>query len=317
MKAYFLIVHYNTPEATLEAVASITRQNGFEARILIWDNASSSENFERLRQGLSATPGNAELHRSDANGGFAAGCNALFRLVRAEAADEAPVFLLNPDLVLPNPELSAQALESLRALERRGKVGPLGACVCHYDRPDVVQSEGGRILPWLGRIAALGRGRRFRVFSPSRRYRRVDYVVGAFMLFRAGRLSEWGPMPEGYFLYGEEADWCLGIARRGYPSLCDRNLRVLHHEGLSTGLRRRNPRTTRLLFRSHLWLFRKYYPAFRPNLILSLLARAAFYALRGRREEAAALVQLVKDDLAGRSLAVPGLPDSVGVKGYP
>ena len=66
----------------------------------------------------------------------------------------------------------------------------------------------------------------------------VDYVTGACMLVRRSMIEDIGPVPERYFLYYEETDWCVRAQRAGWRTMVDQRARMIHHKRSSDALPR-------------------------------------------------------------------------------
>jgi GT2 family glycosyltransferase len=97
-----------------------------------------------------------------------------------------------------------------------------------------IQSDGGRVV-WEagGRSELIGRGT-----APGRggEMRLVDFVPGAAMLVRRKVFEEVGLLPEEYFLYFEETDFCVRAARAGWKVAVDTRARVVHRFAAPDGL---------------------------------------------------------------------------------
>jgi GT2 family glycosyltransferase len=61
----------------------------------------------------------------------------------------------------------------------------------------------------------------------------VEVVAGCFMLVRRQLIEEVGGMDEGFFMYGEEAEWCFRIRRAGWSILYFPGATILHRGGES------------------------------------------------------------------------------------
>ncbi len=59
----------------------------------------------------------------------------------------------------------------------------------------------------------------------------VDAVNGAFMLVRAEAVAEVGLMDEGYWLYGEDLDWCYRFKQAGWTVWYDGTVSTTHVKG--------------------------------------------------------------------------------------
>jgi len=63
----------------------------------------------------------------------------------------------------------------------------------------------------------------------------ADWVVGAALLVRSEALREVGPPDEGFFLFGEEVDWCYRFRQAGWKVVYYPGARVTHVGGASHG----------------------------------------------------------------------------------
>lgn len=63
----------------------------------------------------------------------------------------------------------------------------------------------------------------------------TGYIHGAAMMVRAAAIDKAGIMPENYFLYYEEMDWCEKIKRAGYKIMVDMQALIYHKESVSVG----------------------------------------------------------------------------------
>ena len=105
----------------------------------------------------------------------------------------------------------------------------------------------------------------------------VDWVSGACMLIRRQAFEEVSGFDPGYFMYFEEMDFCLRLARAGWRVVYDPVAEVTHMIGGST----RSAPYRKVLnhHRSALRFYRRRY-ARDPRLVLLPLS-AAFLAARG------------------------------------
>jgi GT2 family glycosyltransferase len=61
----------------------------------------------------------------------------------------------------------------------------------------------------------------------------VGAINGAFMLGRRAVLEQVGQFDEGFFMYGDDLDLCIRVARAGYRIVYDGRQRIIHLKGLS------------------------------------------------------------------------------------
>lgn len=118
-----LVINYNTAAQSLRCIESLRQSSLLPDWILVLDNASSEEDFQRLVQGCQA-PEVGELHvyRSDENLGFAQGSNALIDLLLHEPSCQ-QIMLLNNDAVAQKGMLAALSAALQTAGEGAGLAG--------------------------------------------------------------------------------------------------------------------------------------------------------------------------------------------------
>lgn len=199
-----ILVNYRSAAETLLAVNGLlsSSERG-RLSILVVENGSGGDDRERLAREL---PEGARLIVSAANLGFAGGVG----LAMAEARGGL-ILVLNPDARL-EPGALERMIEFLSAAPRAGAVGP-----AFRERDGKLLSSGRRLLtPWrmlglqLGLWAVV-----MPVPDPPVPFR-VDWLVGACMLFRREALDQAAGFDDRYFLYFEEADLCRRLVALGW-----------------------------------------------------------------------------------------------------
>ena len=65
--------------------------------------------------------------------------------------------------------------------------------------------------------------------------RYTAFAHGAAMMIRTTDIKKFGMMPEFYFLYYEELDWCVQIRRAGLKIWYEATSTVYHKESMSVG----------------------------------------------------------------------------------
>jgi GT2 family glycosyltransferase len=209
---------------------------GAAIAVHVVDNASADGTPELIR----ARHPEVELVEMGRNAGFAAASN------RALAVATAPyVLLLNPDT-----ELRPGVLDALLSrMEGEPGIGALGCRLVGLDgKPDFnakrsVPTPSKALLHFAAAatgIQALARRARYR--TPELGWEAtgpVDAVSGAFMLVRTSALGDVGLLDPGYWMYGEDLDWCQRFRERGWQVVYDGGHTVLHVKGGATGRHRR------------------------------------------------------------------------------
>ena len=89
----------------------------------------------------------------------------------------------------------------------------------------------------------------------------TPYLHGAAMMVKQDVVKKIGKMPENYFLYYEELDWCTQMTKAGYTLWYEPRSTVFHKESRSTG--KNSPMKTFYLTRNRLlytWRHRQGWP---------------------------------------------------------
>ncbi|NLT41633.1 MAG: glycosyltransferase family 2 protein [Anaerolineae bacterium] len=237
------VISYNVREllrACLESIYRCAADEGIEARVWVWDNASHDGSA-----GLVAAEfPQAVLCRSDVNGGYVGGTNSV---LRAMGGSTVPVLLLNPDTEL-TPGALTTLLEDMELLPAAGVIGPglvYGDGTPQHSAfrfPDLAQTFLD-FYPLHGRLTESRLNGRYPEQEAGGWPFLCDHPLGAAMLLRPEMLREIGGMDPGYFLYCEEVDWCRRALAAGWEVWSDPRAVIVHHAGRSTTQTRRESYT--------------------------------------------------------------------------
>jgi GT2 family glycosyltransferase len=318
-----VVVTWNTRELVIECLASVERElhalatgrgeecglegsRGLSVETWVVDNGSEDGTAEAIAERFSWV----RLLRLPRNLGFAAGSNRGLARVAGRHS-----LLLNSDT-----ELVRGALElCVRFLDEHPDVGIVGPQLLH---PDGSKQNSVHNFPVLatellpkGLLQLLFR-RRF----PSWRWAGsdpldVEAVVGAAVFLRTELLESVGPLPEDYFFFLEETDWCWRVRQAGWRIVYLTTAYVVHVSGASS--KRKDPALTRIEYHRSLYrFFRKNRGRGRMTIVFVLrIVKSLFYvlsqaplALMGERQRARWVVH--RDVLLWH---LRGCPASVGL----
>jgi GT2 family glycosyltransferase len=213
-----VVLNYGHPRDTWACLESLEQSGDGDLDVVVVDNAPEGADHDRLREGVG---GRAEVVASGSNLGYAGGNN--LGIARLLDRDVDQVMLLNPDA-----RVEPHTLRVLRRLlHNRPRCGVVGPRLVFPGTPSRICFDGGVVnrengATWHRRRGHLEAG------APVRRARRTDFVTGAAVMVRADTVREVGLLPERYFMYYEETDWCLRAARAGWKLLVQPRARVTH-----------------------------------------------------------------------------------------
>jgi len=214
-------VNYNQAQITCDMLASLRRLTYPAVEIIIVDNASPSEDPGIIERNYPEV----KLIRSKVNLGFAGGNN----LGIAQAQGKYLYFINN------DTEVEPDCLEPLVNLfENNSQAGMASPKIIYYGTNGLIQYAGSHgINQWTGRSITIGN------LEKDQGQHDVSAVTslvdGAAMMVPMRVIKAVGLMPELYFLYYEELDWCEMIKRAGYSCYYVAESTIYHKESISVG----------------------------------------------------------------------------------
>ena len=218
-----ITVNFNQPLLTELFLNSVAACNTYPfTEIIVVDNGSRDNCLPAWQ---SSYP-EVRFIRSEKNLGFAGGNNLGIK----EASGE---YLL---LVNNDTEFSTGLIESLvSVLDSNPKIGAISPKILYFDKPDIIQYAGFTGMNMnTGRNRCIGQmekdlGQYDHTTGPT------GYVHGAAMMIRKEAINKAGLMPELFFLYYEEMDWCEKIRKAGYEIWIEPKAWIYHKESMSVG----------------------------------------------------------------------------------
>ena len=280
---------------TLASLAACRMPSEWRLHTLVVDNASSDGAQQMVRDEFPRV----ELLALTENRRFAGGNNAGLERVLAAGADA--VMLLNND-VAADPDLIAKLLAALAEDPHAGAAAPL----IYFAPPtDRIWYAGGRCRPWLAHSSH--RAIRERDTGQFRSVEETGYLTGCCLLATAEAWRKVGLLDERYYIYAEDADWCLRARAAGYKLLFVPTARLWHRVSASSG-GAMNPWKVYQRLRANLTLWSRHTHGFaRLTWLPALLVQQAAYAVlllaRGHAAAAFAVPRALLDALAGKDPA--------------
>lgn len=290
----------------LESLMSAALADGKRLVVAVVDNASADDTVARVeawQSGQSAYEPPAdmpfallpvakpvagqrvEILKMPFNKGFAGAVNAGLAHL-AEYAELDRFWVLNPDSVVPPGSVAAFAEAA------PGPFSLMGGRVLYYDRPHMVQIDGGTVNRRTGVTSNANLFATAADCVPPAAAQ-IDFIAGASMVVSRPFWETTGPMREDYFLYYEETDWAL---RRGdLPLAICADAVIYHRAGSSIGSagigRPATAFSHYFKHRARLRFMARHFRAGLPTAWAYTFAKAAQLLVKGYREEAAAIVQ--------------------------
>ncbi|TKJ40288.1 hypothetical protein CEE37_08145 [candidate division LCP-89 bacterium B3_LCP] len=262
-KVAIIIVNWNRRDDTLECLESLSSINYGNYRIVLVDNGSDDGSIEAVRD----EHPEVKIIEAGENLRFAGGNNLGLNAISAD--DDDFYLLLNNDTTV-EPDF----LSHLVAAAADSSIGIVGPKILYHDRPDVIWFAGGIIKPAWGYV------RHFGLRQPDDgsfdEPRWVSFLTGCCILISKNVIFKVGLLDEGFYLYSEDADYCLRTAKTGFKLVYEPRSRIYHKLSRSSG-GAYHPRKWLQRYRSLFRLVRKHtppvtWPLFCLNLIWELIS---------------------------------------------
>ena len=216
-----ITINFNQLQLTCALLDSLRHLTYPRVEIIVADNASK----ENPREVIAEKYPEVKVIVSPENLGFAGGNN-----LGIMASKGKYLLFLNNDT-----EVDSGFLEPLVALfENNPKAGAASSKILYYNSDNIIQYAGStRIDPFTGRSKRIGFMEKD--LGQHNVQLETDLAHGAAMMVPRSVIDQVGMMPEFFFLYYEEVDWCESIKKAGYKIYVVPSSRVYHKESMSIG----------------------------------------------------------------------------------
>lgn len=222
-----IILNYNNYSDTVECVDGILDAGYLD--IVLVDNSSPDGSGERLHNRYSGEL-NVSYIQSGENRGYAAGNNVGIRYA-LEYLDDEYICILNNDTV-PTAGMFRKLALCLDSQPGCGIVGPV---ILENKPGSIIQSAGADVHFISGSVPARHAGESYK---PRHFLDNCAYISGACIMFRSRDAATIGLIPECYFLFFEETEWCLRAARNDLAVLCSWDCALVHKGSATISMHR-------------------------------------------------------------------------------
>lgn len=218
-KVGIILVNYNGAEDTIECVESIRKSTHRNYTIIIVDNNSKEDDYEKL----SILKGDDIVKiRLENNVGFAKGNNeAIKYLIANDNVDF--VYLLNNDTIIKENTLHVMIKES----SKDSNIGITSCIINYHKNKDEIWYAGGKMIE--------NQGRAIHYSSYFEDTREFSYITGCSMLISMENIKRVGMLSEDYFLYFEDTDYCSKFLKNDMKLICTGKTNIFHKVSKSTG----------------------------------------------------------------------------------
>ena len=227
LPVYIIILNYKRWEDTRECLDSVFRSCNENFSVIVIDNDSQNNSIEHLIEWVDNTRAQSgsspfdyisfrpedvdgltdptslprlTFIQNNSNKGFAAGNNVALKLLKNE---NVYCWLLNPDMTIQPDTLD----EFVKFAGDKPLTAIIGGHIVSFSGNHALLFYGGATINFLtGTITPVRRASS----SPQ-----LDYIHGACFFTHVSNFKRVGLLPEEYFLYWEESDWCYRARQLG------------------------------------------------------------------------------------------------------
>lgn len=236
-----ITINFNQVQYTIELLRSLQKCNYSNLEIIVVDNASKIDPTDELKKVSS----DIKVIRSDVNLGFAGGNNLGYKHSLGEY-----IFFVNNDTEI-KPDCINIVIDFMQKEPKAGLCSPL---IVFHNSGDLIQYAGSTdINSFTGRNKRIG----FNEIDKGQ-YKdpyKTSFAHGAGMFISRKVIEQVGLMPEVFFLYYEELDWCEMVKRANYSIFVVPEAKVYHKESASVG--KESPFKTYYVNRNRLLFMRR------------------------------------------------------------
>ena len=279
---YVIILHYASSQEqqeysmqlTLKCIQSVLNNTYRNIKIILIDNSETPNDLSAKTEQFAQVT----FIKTDKNAGFASGCNIGIKKAMENGADY--IFLLNNDAVA-DEFVFEELLKSSQGKEN----GVLGCKIYQDDGRGLLSYAGGKI-EWLqGKTTHIGESR-----ADCEEYNipgETDFAEGCAFFIKREVLEKIGLLDEKYFLYLEDADFCIRAKKEGFKTKYVPTAKIWHK--VSTTLKKENPLSIYNYNRNRLIFMRKHaskmnFAIFFVIYIIGMLKRL-FMALKEKNKD--------------------------------
>lgn len=278
-----ITVNYNETPTTIELLDSIKQNSYSNYEIIVVDNAS----IENPKQAIVAHHPDVKLILSQTNLGFAGGNNLGIKDSNGEF-----LLFINNDAVLTDGTIE----NLVSTFSEKPDAGIVSPKFHFYNKENIIEYAGYTdINAFTGRNKTIGQYEQDK--GQYDQLRETHFCHGGGMMVSRKAMDKVGLMPEAYFLYYEELDWCEMFKRAGYKIYIQPKALIRHKVSVSIGqnstLKTYYLTRNRLLFMRRNKTSGKYFLFLIFVFIFTIPKNQLKYLLRGEFDHAKVFIKAI------------------------
>ena len=258
-KVFIIILNYNGGEDTVKCLTSLSEAKILDqAKIIIVDNASTDNSVELIKKNFPSI----KIIQNKKNLGFAGGNNVGIKDALQRGADYA--LLLNTDTLVKKNILTSL----VKHLESDETFGIAAPAIEFKINNESLYDLGGKVNWFTGRTTHND----VKKIPSWKEPIKVEFVTGACMLIKKEVFEKIGLLDERFFMFFEDADFCLRARKAGYSTWVVPEAQIYHKLSASVN---KTPKKYQYLLKSNLKFINKHLNTiFKPIGYLYLLLLA-------------------------------------------
>lgn len=222
-KIFIILLNYNSYKDTLECVDSIEKkEKNINYEIIVVDNNSSDGSIKEL-----SNDNRFIFIETNENGGFAKGNNVGIKYAMEHDADY--IMLLNNDTIIENNSIS----KLVEKLQEDDELGIIGSRIMYYSNPDIINYCGGHIN-WF-KVSTNHENYKKIFIADEENFKYTEFITGCCMLIKREVIQKIGLLPEEYFMYYEDMDFCIKAKEADYKLGILTDSVIYHKVSISSG----------------------------------------------------------------------------------
>lgn len=220
---YIILVNYNQYGDTINCIKSLEETAYKNFKIIVIDNKSENDSIKFLEKACKKHT----LINLSKNLGFAGGNNVGIKY--ALKKDAQYILLLNNDTIV-NIDFIKPMLETF---DKHSDCGIVGNKIMYYNPKNMIWFAGGKIdwRKFIGYHFGIGEIDKGQYDKEGK----IDFMTGCCMLIKREVFEKVGLLPEEYFMYFEDLDFCVNVQNFGFKIYYNPKSVIYHKVGNSGG----------------------------------------------------------------------------------
>jgi GT2 family glycosyltransferase len=211
-----LVLNWNGETVIRKSLESIRRLTYPKKEVIVIDNNSTDSSVEIIRKEFPEF----QLVQNNKNLGFAAGMNKGIKRAKGSL-----ILLYNNDAISHPASLSIL----VKRILSDDSIGMAGGLILFYKPNNIIWSSGGMFDFLTGTIWSEGLGQPYSKDTVCHKtLNDIDYLSGCVLLIKKEVFEKIGLLDEGFFMFGDDIDFCLRARRAGYSLFLDSSALIWH-----------------------------------------------------------------------------------------